>query len=207
MHKSTIYVNPTLPDEIGFAQAAGVPGDVRFYFKTPSGLPYAEIADLNPQLVMRPFTTSGIYGYDITVNDVTGASGIAAIPASVMNDRFNIEVYTRNDQLQPQDMLACGRRAPGSSLRAMKLELFSAMRFRDALAGHGMHVLDDDVLDPQVGEGFGKSHAVDHVAGSADVIDEQRGSVAEDSNGGADGAGVNGGEDHGAHIRKDIANR
>jgi hypothetical protein len=104
-----IYVNPTLPDEIGFAQAAGTPGDVRFYFKAPNGLPYAEIADLNPQLVMRPFTSSGIYGYDIVVNDVTGASGIATLPASVMNDRFNIEVYTRNDQLQPQNMLACGR--------------------------------------------------------------------------------------------------
>ena len=26
-----------------------------------------------------------------------------------MNDRFNIEVYTRNSQLQPQDMIACGR--------------------------------------------------------------------------------------------------
>ena len=43
MHKSTIYVNPTLPDNIGFAQAAGTPGDVRFYFKAPNGLPYAEI--------------------------------------------------------------------------------------------------------------------------------------------------------------------
>ena len=31
------------------------------------------------------------------------------VPASVMNDRFNIEVYTRNDLLQPQDLLACGR--------------------------------------------------------------------------------------------------
>ena len=58
MHTATIYANPTLPDSIGFAQAAGVPGDVRFYFKTPSGLPYSEIADLNPQLVMRPFTSS-----------------------------------------------------------------------------------------------------------------------------------------------------
>jgi len=109
MHQATIYVNPTLPDDIGFAQAAGVPGDVRFYFKALSGLPYTEIANLNPQLVLRPFTASGIYGYDITVNDVTGASGIATIPASVMNDRFNIEVYTRNDLLQPQDLLACGR--------------------------------------------------------------------------------------------------
>jgi hypothetical protein len=109
MHTATIYVNPTLPDEIGFAQAAGVPGDVRFYFKDPSGLPYADIVNLNPQLVMRPFTAGSIYGYDIDINDVTGASGIATIPASVMNDRFNIEVYTRNDQLQPQDLLACGR--------------------------------------------------------------------------------------------------
>src|SRR4029077_4650936 len=33
----------------------------------------------------------------------------ATIPGSAMNDRFNIEVYTRNDLLQPQDLLACGR--------------------------------------------------------------------------------------------------
>lgn len=109
MHQATIYINPTLPDEIGFSQAAGVPGDVWFYFKQPNGLPYSAIADLNPQLVMRPFTSSGAYGYDIIVDDVTGAVGLATIPASVMNDRFNIEVYTRNEQLQPQDMLACGR--------------------------------------------------------------------------------------------------
>ena len=109
MHTSTIYVNPTLPDEIGFAQAAGMPGDVRFYFKGLDGMPYSDIAGLNPQLVMRPFTACGIFGYDIVVHDVSGASGIATLPASMMNDRFNIEVYTRNDQLQPQDMIACGR--------------------------------------------------------------------------------------------------
>ena len=109
MHTSTIYVNPTLPDNIGFAQAAGVPGDVRFYFKAPDGLPYAEIVNLNPQLVMRPFASHGAYGYDIDIHDVSGASGIATIPASVMNDRFNIEVYTRNAQLQPLDMIACGQ--------------------------------------------------------------------------------------------------
>jgi hypothetical protein len=109
MHTSTIYVNPTTPDEIGFAQAAGLPGDVRFYFKAPSGVPYAEIIDLNPQLVLRPFSSSMAYGYDITVDDPVAASGLAIIPATVMNDRFNIEVYTRNDLLQPQDMIACGR--------------------------------------------------------------------------------------------------
>lgn len=109
MHQATIYVNPTLPDEIGFSQAAGMPGDVRFYFKNFNGLPYVEIADLNPQLVMRPFTSGTISGYDIEVHDVSGASGIATLPGSVMNDRFNIEVYTRNELLQPVDMLACGR--------------------------------------------------------------------------------------------------
>jgi hypothetical protein len=109
MHQATIFVNPTLPDEIGFAQAAGTPGDVRFYFKAPTGLPYVEIANLNPQLVMRPFTSSGAFGYDIVVNDVTGASGIATIPGSAMNDRFNIEVYTRDSEDRPLDLLACGR--------------------------------------------------------------------------------------------------
>ena len=109
MHTATIYVNPTLPDEIGFAQAAGMPGDVQFYFKGLDGMPYTDIAGLNPQLVMRPFTACGIFGYDINIHDVTGASGIATVPGSAMNDRFNIEVYTRNDQLQPQDMIACGR--------------------------------------------------------------------------------------------------
>ena len=64
---------------------------------------------LNPQLVLRPFTSGTISGYDITVDDSAGASGLAVIPGSVMNDRFNIEVYTRNNLLQPQDMLACGR--------------------------------------------------------------------------------------------------
>jgi hypothetical protein len=104
-----IYVNPTLPDEIGFSQAAGMPGDVRFYFKTPDGMPYVEIADLNPQMVMRPFTSGGIFGYDIVVNDVTGASGIATVPGSAMNDKFNIEVYTRDVEQRPLDMIACGR--------------------------------------------------------------------------------------------------
>src|SRR4029077_3330216 len=103
MHQATIFVNPTLPDEIGFAQAAGVPGDVRFYFKAPNGLPYVEIADLNPQLVLRPLTSASLSGSDIAINDAVGASGIATLPATVMNDRFSIEVYTRNDQLQPQD--------------------------------------------------------------------------------------------------------
>ena len=53
---------------------------------------------------VRPFTSSGAYGYDIAVHDVTGASGIAVVPASVMNDRFNIEVYTRNSQYGFKDL-------------------------------------------------------------------------------------------------------
>jgi len=47
------------------------------------------------------FSRYGAFGYDIVVDDVTGASGLATIPGSVMNDRFSVEVYTRNDQGQP----------------------------------------------------------------------------------------------------------
>ena len=101
MHQATIYVNPTMPDQIGFAQGAGLPGDVRFNFKLPTGFPYTAISSLNPQLVLRPFSRYGAFGYDIVVDDVTGASGLATIPGSVMNDRFSVEVYTRNDQGQP----------------------------------------------------------------------------------------------------------
>jgi hypothetical protein len=75
------------PDQIGFAQAAGLPGDVRFDFKLPTGFPYTAISSLNPQLVLRPFSRYGAFGYDIVVDDVTGASGLATIPGSVMNDR------------------------------------------------------------------------------------------------------------------------
>jgi len=109
MHTATIYMNPVEPAAIGFATAAGLPGDVRFTFKSQAGMPYPGVADLNPQLVMRPFTTYGAFGYDIVIDDPDGASGLASIPAPVLNDRFNVEVYTRNIDLQPLDLIAVGR--------------------------------------------------------------------------------------------------
>lgn len=104
-----ICINPTAPDAIGFTTGAGLPGDVRFDFKTIAGVAYPNVAALYPQLVLRPFTTPTTYGYDINIDDPTGASGLAVIPASAMTDRFSVEVYSRNDVGQPQDMLACGR--------------------------------------------------------------------------------------------------
>ena len=96
MHQAVIYIDPTGPAPIGFSQAAGMPGDVRFDFKTQTNLAYPGIADLYPQLVLRPFTQYGAHACDIVINDPTGASGIATIPGSVMNDRFHAEVYERN---------------------------------------------------------------------------------------------------------------
>ena len=109
MHHATLYIHPTRASDIGFAQAAGLPGDIRIDFKTQANMPYAAIVNEHPQLVLRPFTRGGSFAYDIDINDPTGASGIATIPGSVMNDRFNIEVYTRNSELQPTKMIGMGR--------------------------------------------------------------------------------------------------
>lgn len=109
MHHAVIYINPVGPAPIGFSQAAGMPGDIKVDFKTQRNVPYPNIAAMFPQLVLRPFTSFQTYAYDIVINDPTGASGIATIPGSVMNDRFSVEVYSRDDAGQPQQMLGVGR--------------------------------------------------------------------------------------------------
>lgn len=109
MHHATIFIQPVGAAPIGFAQATGMPGDIRVNFKTQSNLAYPNIADEYPQLVLRPFTKSGAYGYDIDIDDPTGASGLAVVPGIVMNDRFAVEVYTRTIEGVPKRMIACGR--------------------------------------------------------------------------------------------------
>jgi hypothetical protein len=109
MHQATIYIDPTGAAPIGFAQAAGMPGDIRFDFKTQGNLAYPNVTDLFPQLVLRPFTQWGVKIYDIEINDPTGASGIARVPGVEMNDRFTAEVYARDANGTPQRMLAVGR--------------------------------------------------------------------------------------------------
>jgi hypothetical protein len=109
MHHAIIHIDPVGAAPVGFAQAAGMPGDIRFDFKTQGNLAYPGIANMYPQLVLRPFTKNSIFGYDIVINDPTGASGIATVPGSVMNDRYTVEVYERNSIGQPQRLLACGR--------------------------------------------------------------------------------------------------
>lgn len=109
MHHATVYIDPTGPTPIGFAQAAGVPGDVRFDFKTQSNIAYPNIADMYPQMILRPFTRPEYHLYDIEINDPTGSSGIATVPAYVMNDRFSVEVYSRDSDEHPLRMLAYGK--------------------------------------------------------------------------------------------------
>jgi hypothetical protein len=109
MHQVTVYVDPVGASAIGWSQAAGMPGDTRFDFKTPGNFAYPGIAEMYPQLVLRPFTRPHVHAYDIEINDPTGASGIAVIPGVVMNDRFQVEVYSRNADGAPQRMLASGR--------------------------------------------------------------------------------------------------
>jgi hypothetical protein len=109
MHHATIHIDPTGAAPIGFAQATGMPGDIRIDFKTQGNLAYPNIANFYPQLVLRPFTTLMAHAYDIEIDDPTGASGLATVPGVVMNELFNVEVYTRNDIGQPQRMIAVGR--------------------------------------------------------------------------------------------------
>ena len=109
MNLVTVYVDPVGASEIGWTQAAGMPGDTTFLFRTPGNVPYAAIAGMSPQLVLKPYTVYNVSAYDITVNDPTGAAGIATIPGSVMVDRMRVEIYSRNTTLQPQRMLAAGR--------------------------------------------------------------------------------------------------
>ena len=109
MHQAVIHIDPVGPVPVGFAQAKGMPGDIKFDFKTQGNLAYPGIADLYPQLVLRPFKSMALHAYDIVINDPTGASGMATIPGSVMHDRFSVEVYTRNSIGQPQRMIAVGR--------------------------------------------------------------------------------------------------
>ena len=109
MHQAVIYIDPVGPAPVGFTQAAGMPGDIKFDFKTQGNLAYAGIENLYPQLVLRPFTTTALHAYDIEINDPTGASGIATIPGNTINDRCSVEVYTRNSIGQPQRMIAVGK--------------------------------------------------------------------------------------------------
>jgi hypothetical protein len=109
MHHAIIYIDPVSPAPIGWSQAAGLPGDIRVDFKTQANLAYPNVGDLYPQLILRPFTRYGVLAYDIEINDPTGASGIAKVPGVEMNDRFNVEVYSRTDQGSPLRMLAHGR--------------------------------------------------------------------------------------------------
>src|SRR5262245_46084290 len=109
MHHCTLHIDPVGATAIGFAQATGMPGDIRFDFRTPTGLAYPNVNLLYPQLVLRPCTKSGVHATDIVIDDITGASGLATVPGVVINDRFNVEVYSRNSDARPQRMLACGR--------------------------------------------------------------------------------------------------
>ena len=113
MHQAIIYIDPVGPAPVGFAQAAGMPGDIRFDFKTQGNLAYPDVASLYPQLVLRPFTQPDVHAYDIVINDPTGASGIATVPGSRHERPLPRRSLSRGTSTgQPQRMLACRARGP-----------------------------------------------------------------------------------------------
>ena len=46
MHRAMICINPTMPDAIGFTTGAGLPGDVRFDFRTITVVAYPNVSAL-----------------------------------------------------------------------------------------------------------------------------------------------------------------
>jgi hypothetical protein len=108
-HTATVFINPVGPAQIGFAHEAGLPGVLRFNFRTAGDFAYGNIADFYPQVVLRPFTRAVLFAYDIIIDDPTGASGFTYIPGGVINDRASVEVYSRNSLGQPLQILASGR--------------------------------------------------------------------------------------------------
>jgi hypothetical protein len=106
---STVYINWMGRAPIGFTAAMGELGYFYYSFKNQANQPYTNIKNMHPQMVMRPFTRSGAVGYDIDIYDEDGAAGLAKVPASVLNDDYHIELYTRDAAGAPQVMFAYGR--------------------------------------------------------------------------------------------------
>jgi hypothetical protein len=110
---SVVYMNPMGRAPLGFAEALGMPGYFYFTFRDQNNNPKQSIVNWFPQMVLRPFHSSGAFAYDIDIVDPTEALGAAFVPASSMNDSFHVELYNRNSAHgAPQIMFAYGRYEP-----------------------------------------------------------------------------------------------
>jgi catechol 2,3-dioxygenase-like lactoylglutathione lyase family enzyme len=125
-HYATIDINPVEPVRIGFRQARGASFRCRFTFKIPPVIggnlaggpvlqapaPRAAI-DENPQIVFRPRSQSGAFGYDLTITDAQAGVADVAIDGAFFRDPngYWVELYTRDSEGHPLRMVAQGEMA------------------------------------------------------------------------------------------------
>ena len=122
-HNAVIDVNPVEPVRIGFRQARGASFRCRFTFKVPDAVapsshtrPTAGLRSTledSPQLVFRPRSRGGAYGYDLVIDDLQAGTASVAIDGAFFNDPsgYLVELYTRDSSGHPLALVAKGEMA------------------------------------------------------------------------------------------------
>jgi hypothetical protein len=119
-HNAIIDVNPVEPTRIGFRQARGAAFRCKFLFRVPDTVAAASHAQLSaaprstledsPQLVFRPRSKGGAYGYDLIVNDLNAGTADVSIDGAFFQDPsgYLVELYTRDSDGRPLALIASG---------------------------------------------------------------------------------------------------
>jgi hypothetical protein len=122
-HNAVIDVNPVEPVRIGFRQARGASFRCKFTFRSPqtaNPASHAQLAaaprstlDDAPQLVFRPRSKGGAYGYDLVVDDLQAGTANVFIDGAFFNDPagYLVELYTRDSAGHPLSLVAKGELA------------------------------------------------------------------------------------------------
>ena len=103
-HNAIIDANPVEPSRIGFRQPRGARFRCRFTFKRPAVVEGAQLQvgpmklsarqfaaiDESPQIVFRPRSRPGAWGYDLTINDAQAGTADVEIDGAFFQDPAGI---------------------------------------------------------------------------------------------------------------------
>ncbi len=103
----TIDLSPAEPARIGFAQPRGAKFNCSLQFRR-AGPAATDLSGANPQLILRPRSRSGAQGYDIAMTSAD--TGEVEIDGAALQDPngYTVELYARDDNLRPTELLASG---------------------------------------------------------------------------------------------------
>lgn len=100
----TITLNAIEPAPLSMRHPLGINLDLNVTMRDQSGDPI-DLATSYPQFVLLPRSRGGVYPYDMTV--LTNTVGIASVSVpgtSLVDERgYNIELYSRHDNVVPGD--------------------------------------------------------------------------------------------------------